>query len=284
MEPTGARWTNHGALRTDELVWAESPRWRDGELWVSDTQRSQLVVIGAETTAVHALGSAVNGTAFLPSGDLVAARMHDARLDRFDGARWEPYADLGDLVSGRLGDLIALADGTVYVDEVVSPDAPGRLLKVDVDGRATVAADELVFPNGLAVVDDGRTLVVAETFACRLTAFPIGADGGLGARRGFIDLREHLGAEYRPDGIWACRDGSVWVATTTGEEVVRVRDGRVVERIAVGEFAIACCLDDDERELFVTVASSLDAGVSVIDAAYAQRTRARVLRLRRAGS
>jgi sugar lactone lactonase YvrE len=283
MVPTGAEWRRDGALRTDDLVWAESPRWRDGELWVSDTQRSHLVVIGPEATVVHPLASAVNGTAFLPSGDLVAARMHDARLDRFNGERWAPYVDLGGLVSGRLGDLIAAQDGTVYVDEVVSRDEPGRLLKVDVDGRTTVVAEGLVFPNGLAMIDAGRTLVVAETFAGRLTAFTIGADGGLGDRRTSIDLREHLGAEYLPDGIWACRDGSIWVATTTGQEAVRVHDGRVVERVHVGEFAIACCLDDDERQLFVTVASSLEAGVAVIDAVYDQRTRARVLRWRRPG-
>ncbi|MTD53001.1 SMP-30/gluconolactonase/LRE family protein [Amycolatopsis pithecellobii] len=262
-----------------DLVWAESPRWRDGRVWISDTQGNRLVIVGQDGTQVHPLETPVNGTGFLPSGDLVAARMHAARLDRFDGDAWSVYADLTGFVDARLGDLLALPDGTVYVDEVRTPDEPGRLLKVDAAGRASVAAEGLVFPNGLAVIDEGRTLIVAETFAGRLTAFSMGADGKLDGRRTWFDLRERLGAGYLPDGICACRDGSVWVATMTGNAFVRVRDGDVVDRIDADGFAIACCLGDDESELYITTATSLDPGTPVMDAAHRQRTRARVTAL-----
>ncbi|RJQ75915.1 SMP-30/gluconolactonase/LRE family protein [Amycolatopsis panacis] len=261
-----------------ELVWAESPRWREGRLWVSDTQGCRLVVIGADGTRVHPLDTPVNGTGFLPSGELVAARMHVPRLDRFDGHDWSVHADLARLVDGRLGDLIALPDGTVYVDEVRTPDEPGRLLKVEPGGSASVAAGELVFPNGLAVIGEGRTLIVAETFAGRLTAFTIGPDGNLGDRRMWFDLKEKLGARYLPDGIWACRDGSVWVATTTGHAFLRIRDGDVVDRIDVDGFAIACCLNEDETDLYATTATSLDPGIPVTEAVREQRTQARVTR------
>jgi sugar lactone lactonase YvrE len=273
-----------GQVIHSDLVWAESPRWRDGALWVSDTQASRLIVIDGSDVRVHSLDSPVNGTAFLDDGELVAARMTAARIDRFDGERWELHADLSELGAGRLGDLTALSDGTIYVDDLGSQghdgkvSDSGRLLKIDAGGGATVAAEDLVFPNGLALIDGSGTLIVAETFANRLTAFTVGSNGELSDRRLWIDLGRELGPEYRPDGLWPARDGSVWAATATGEAFVRVRDGEVVERIDVDGFAIACCLDEDERDLYATVATSIDPSLSVLDAVADKQVRARVER------
>lgn len=266
-------------LNTGNLIWAESPRWHDGELWVSDTQGSKLVVVGADGPRAIELESPVNGTWFLPDGGLVAARMQDTRVDRFDGETWAPYCDVTELSrTGRLGDLIALPDGTVFVDDVTH-GKPGQLLKIDADGKGSVAAEDLTFPNGLAVIDEGATLVVAETFAGRLSAFTLTPDRRLEDRRVIIDLQAELGPDYNPDGICSRADGSVWVATTRGGALIRVKDGSVEEQIALDGFVIACCLSADENDLYVTVAQSLDAGVEVIEAVYKKRTRARVLKL-----
>ncbi len=271
--------TVHRTL-ADDLVWAESPRRRDGRTWVSDTQGNRLVVVDDEGALVaHDLDTAINGTGFLPGGDLVAARMHAARLDRFDGTTFTVHCALSGPVDGRLGDLLVLDDGTVIVDEVHTPDVPGRLIGVDPSGHARVVAEDLVFPNGLAVVDDGHTLVVAETFAARLTAFTLGADGSLYDRRPWADLAALAGPEYRPDGICAAPDGTAWVATTTGCAFLRIAGGEVVERIDVDGFAIACCLDDDGG-LYGTTATSIDPAQPVMEAAHQQRTRARLLDLR----
>lgn len=275
--------TTRPRLLADDLVWAESPLWRDGEVWVSDTQGSRLVVLGADGRSDRPLDGPVNGTGFLPSGELVGARMTGARLDRFDGRGWSLHADLADLVEGTLGDLLVLPDGTVFVDEVRGRDRPGRLLRVAPDGpdpSVTVAAADLVFPNGLVTVDGGATLVVAETFAARLTAFTIGPAGALTDRRTWFDLRAELGEQYLPDGICAGRDGSVWVATTTGSAFVRVADGVLVDRIDVDGFAIACCPGGGD-ELVLTTATSLDPHLSVFEAAHQQRTRARVTAVHR---
>jgi sugar lactone lactonase YvrE len=280
MERTASHRLSPESVETGDLLWAESPRWRDGRLWVSDTQGCRLVVVAPDGIRVYELDTAVNGTGFLPSGELVAARMHAARVDRFEGEAWSVHADLAELVDGRLGDLIALPDGTVYVDEVKTPTEPGRLLKVAADGRASVAAEGLVFPNGLATIDDGRTLIVAETFAGRLTAFSCGADGELEDRRIWFDLQGQLGADHLPDGIWSCRDGSVWVATTNGHAFARIHDGVVVDRIDVDGFAIACCLNDDETVLYITTATSRDPGVAVMEAAHQKLARAQVTALR----
>ncbi|MEV7043887.1 SMP-30/gluconolactonase/LRE family protein [Amycolatopsis sp. NPDC051061] len=266
-------------LLADDLVWAESPRWRDGRLWVSDTQGSRLVILGGEDgRRDHHLDLAVNGTGFLPSGELVGARMTGARLDRFDGRDWSLHAEFTDWVQGTLGDLIVLPDGTVLVDEVRGPEKPGQLLRVPPPGSdepVTAAAEDLLFPNGLVTVDGGATLVVAETFAGRLTAFTIDPAGKLTDRRTWFDLRAELGETFLPDGACAGADGSVWVATTTGEAFVRIADGVLVDRIDVDGFAIACCCGPS-GELVLTTAVSLDPELSIFEAAHRQRTRASV--------
>ncbi|MGH2939592.1 MAG: SMP-30/gluconolactonase/LRE family protein [Solirubrobacterales bacterium] len=268
----------------DELVWAESPRWRDGVLWISDTQGSHLVEIEGSEVTVHEVSPPVNGTAIGPGGTLVGARMSGARVDRFDGRDWSVLADLGTAVgAGRLGDLTQRSDGTVYVDDLGSQghtgkiEATGRLIKIDPQGGATVAADGLTFPNGLALIENETTLVVAETFAARLTAFDVAADGELTASRVWMDLAAELGENYKPDGIWAAPDDSIWVATTTGEAFIRVHEGEVVERFDVDGFAIACCLDATDN-LYATVAVSTDPSKSVLEAVADKSIRAWVER------
>lgn len=129
-------------------------------------------------------------------------------------------------------------------------------------------------------MDGGGTLVVAETFAARLTAFTIGPGGELTDRRTWFDLRAELGEGFRPDGACAATDGSVWVATTSGNAFVRVADGVLVDRIDVDGFAIACCLGAGD-ELVLTTATSLDPEMSVFEAAHRQSTRARVTAVHR---
>jgi sugar lactone lactonase YvrE len=253
---------------------------------VSDTQASRLVVFGKGGRRNHNLDSPINGTGLLLSGDLVGARMTGARLDRFDGTGWSLYADLTDFVEGTLGDLIVLPDGSVLVDEVRGPQRPGRLLRVGPESATpsvTVAADNLVFPNVLVTVDGGATLVIAETFAGRLTAFTVGAEGELTDRRVWFDLAAELGEDFRPDGACAASDGSVWVATTSGNAFIRVKEGVLVDRIDVNGFAIACCLGEDGA-IVLTTAQSLDPSRSVLEAAHQQRTRAFVTIVDRPGT
>ena len=106
---------------------------------------------------------------------------------------------------------------------------------------------------------DGRTFVVAETYAARLTAFDVAADGSLSGRRVFADL-----PGVAPDGICLDAEGQVWVATARSPEVLRVRDGgEVTARVAVGTGALsyACALGgDDGRTLFVCTAPSWRPG------------------------
>jgi sugar lactone lactonase YvrE len=128
---------------------------------------------------------------------------------------------------------------------------------VDGDGNAALAASELQCPNGTVVSADGRTLIVAETFGKRLSAFAIAADGSLSERRIFADLREHM-----PDGICLDAEGCVWVAVPYSHAVLRVRDGgEIIDRVAIdNSHPLACVLGgSDGRTLFVCCAPHFDA-------------------------
>src|SRR5690606_3069492 len=125
-----------------------------------------------------------------------------------------------------------------------APLAPAALALVHPDGRVEVAAKDLLFPNGMVITPDGRTLVVAETFGARLTAFDVGEDGRLANRRTWAEL---AGGAV-PDGICLDAEGAIWVASPTTNEFLRVREGGAVAvRIAVDRSAIACMLGGPER-------------------------------------
>jgi len=256
----------------DDLMWGEAPRYHGGTLWASDTQAGQLVSIDAGGIRRRPLDSPTNGLWFLPDGRLAAARWSGKRIDVLVGNRFELYSDIGHLVRDRVGDMTGTSDGWLYVDDMGqdphSGNPVGRILAIDPDGHARVAADELRFPNGLAVLDG--TLIAAETHGARLTAFDIASDGGLGNRRTWTDLAELFNERHRPDGIWPAADGSVWVAATAGEAFVRVRGAEAIESIPVpGEFAIACCLD--RTSLYLSTARSTDPQLALLTEALPQK-------------
>ncbi|WP_116198881.1 SMP-30/gluconolactonase/LRE family protein [Amycolatopsis circi] len=259
------------------MIWGEGPRWHQGALWLSDTQGSQLWTDHGGSWSATKLDSPANGLWFLPDGRLTAAMMHEKRIGVWTGGHFDTYADLSAVATGPLGDLVGDEQGNLYVDDVGfipgEPPRPGRLLRVGVDGSAAVAAENLDFPNGLAFIDDGRTLLVAETAAQRLTAFTVGADGTLADRRLYADLADLEGPEARPDGIWPVSEG-IWVATTSGHTVVLVRDNTVRATISTGaEFPIACCSDGGNR-LFVTLADT--GGRPLLEALAAKAVRTTV--------
>jgi sugar lactone lactonase YvrE len=99
------------------------------------------------------------------------------------------------------------------------------------------------------ITPDGKTMIVAETYAHRISAFAIGADGGLGARRVFAEMPGCF-----PDGICLDAEGAVWVADARGHEASRVFEGgRVAQRVAVGDRTVFACMlgGADRRTLFL---------------------------------
>jgi len=146
--------------------------------------------------------------------------------------------------------------------------APAALIRVAPDGTASIAADDLLFPNGSVITPDGQTLIVGETAGARYTAFTIGADGSLTDRRVWAQiaptpklttLAETLGQlQFGPDGCTLDADGHIWAADEVGARCVRLAPGgRIVDEIPApdGLDFFACMLGgDDGRTLLMCAA------------------------------
>jgi sugar lactone lactonase YvrE len=246
------------------LAFGEGPRWRDGRLWFSDMHGKHVMTCdpsGRLERVVHVAGRP-SGLGWLPDGRLLIVSMEDRRLLRLANGRLETHADLSRLAAHEINDLVMAADGCAYVSQFGFALQSGgefrktAILLVTPDGNARVAADELAFPNGMVITPDGRTLIVGESFARRLTAFERAPDGTLGNRRVFAKLADGVTA----DGICLDAEGCVWVASPPSRECLRVRDGgEVVERVKTKTLSIACMLGGDDRKtLYVLTSQTLE--------------------------
>jgi sugar lactone lactonase YvrE len=253
------------------LVFGEGPRWHDGALWFSDMHDHMVIrssVQGSTTIVAEVTHDEPSGLGWLPDGRLLVVAMETGKLLRRepDGSLAE-HADLSGLARGSINDMIVAADGTAYVGDMGarlaadgSDRVPGQSIRVAPDGSVSCAADDLASPNGHALTDDGRTLIVAESGASRLTAFDVQRDGTLSNRRTHAELApEKPGVDVAPpDGICLDAEGAVWVADPIGARVFRVVEGGdVTDSIPFqGVIPVACVLGgDDRRTLFVCVAA-----------------------------
>ncbi|WP_327129355.1 SMP-30/gluconolactonase/LRE family protein [Streptomyces sp. NBC_01727] len=263
------------------LTWGEGPRHHAGALWVSDPQGGKLWTDASGTWEGLALDSQSNGLWFLPDGRLAAAMQRECRVGIWDGTGFGEYADLQHVATGPLGDMVGDSQGGLYVDDVGyaahlgEEPKPGRLIYVRPNGDAVIAAEGIEFPNGLAIIDDGQTLVVAETWRQRLIAFDIDSKGALSNRRPYSDLRATVSLEARPDGICAAEDGGVWVATLHAHTIAHVRENSLINTIDTGDaFPIACCFDAPTSRLYATVAYS--GGLPIMEAIARKRVHSTV--------
>jgi sugar lactone lactonase YvrE len=126
--------------------------------------------------------------------------------------------------------------------------APGTIALVSPDGAARRAADGIAFPNGMAVTPDNSTLIVAESYARKLTAFDIAADGSLSNKRVWASLGDGV-----PDGICLDAEGAVWYGDVPNRRCVRVREGgEILQTVDLDRGCFACMLGGaDGRTLFL---------------------------------
>jgi sugar lactone lactonase YvrE len=242
-----------------DFVFLEGPRWHEGKLWVSDMfgQTVYTLTPDGARQEVAKFPNRPSGINFLPDGSVVIVSMADRKLMKVDNGRLSEYADLSAALPYDINDCVCAANGDIYVGtfgyDVFAHEEPrpATLTLVKRDGSIKTVADEVQFPNGAVITPDGKTLVVAETFVGKLTAFDIQADGSLTNRRSFADI-----APYTPDGICLDRDGAIWVAAFEQGEFIRVREGgEITHRIDTGgRRAVACNLGGaDGKTLFCLI-------------------------------
>ncbi|MBV1877771.1 MAG: SMP-30/gluconolactonase/LRE family protein [Pseudomonadales bacterium] len=248
------------------LAFSEGPRWHQGRLYYSDFYRHvvEAVDVAGSVELIAEVPTQPSGLGWLPDGRLLIVSMLDRKLlvQNKDGSLAQ-YADLQSIATFNCNDMVVDSKGRAYVGNFGSDiDAkpvkrvPADLALVDTDGSVRVAAEALEFPNGSVITPDGKTLIVAETFAKRLTGFDIAADGSLSNRRVWADLGGHY-----PDGICLDSELGIWIADPVKNCVVRVLEGGEISRvIETGRPAYACALGgDDLKRLFICTG---DAGAA----------------------
>lgn len=252
-------------LLLDHLAFPEGPRWHEGRLWFSDMHAHEIVAMdeaGARETMLSWRGP-TSGLGWLPDGRLLFVSMEDRTLMRREAdGRVVRHGDLSGIATWHANDMVVDAWGRAYVGNFGFPLHPmgapvaATLARVDPDGGVHAAASDLMFPNGMAITPDGRTLIVGESFAGRFTAFDIAADGALSNRRLWAQLPE--GAV--PDGSCLDADGAIWTASPTTKQVLRIREGgAVLETVSTDQQAIACMLGGgDGKTLFILAADGTD--------------------------
>jgi len=263
-------------LLVDNLFFPEGPRWRVdgdgvGKLWFSDVLAKGIktVDLTGNLQSVAAVPEMPSGLGWWPDGTFVAVSL-DGKLNTIgDDGTVTPVADMFALDGFSCNDMVVDAHGRSYIgsfqelDEMRHPgpgNMPGfsHIILVQPNGAARIVADRMTFPNGPVVSPDGRTYIVAETFANRLTAFDIEDDGSLTNRRVWADI----GAPT--DGITMDEEGCLWVAVPYyiyggPGGFVRVREGgEIVDRIDVdGVASYACTLGGPEMKTLFLCQSTL---------------------------
>jgi sugar lactone lactonase YvrE len=258
MRPMGDR-----KILLDGCSFLEGPRWHEGALYVSDMHGPRVLRVDASgaVTTVAEHSSPLSGLGWLPDGRMIVVDMEGSVL-RLDGAGPVVHADLRRFAPYGINDMISHPDGWSWVGQFGYDRHAGQavvaspLLRVDPDGGAMVAAEDLMVANGMCLSPDGRELLVAESAGGRITSFTVGYDGALSHRAVFAELPPR----HAPDGMCLDADDAVWVAAVTAGAFVRVRrGGEVTDRIEVeeGRHAIACVLGGEERRtLFMLTATT----------------------------
>jgi sugar lactone lactonase YvrE len=240
----------------------EGPRWHEGRWWVSDFYRHAVFTVDTDgrEEKVLTVERQPSGLGWLPDGSLLVVSMKDRRLlRRSSSGEVSVHAEVGDFCGGPLNDLVVDANGRAFVGnfgfdlmEREEP-RPTGLIRVDPDGSTALAAQDLLFPNGTVITDDGRTLIVGETYGRRYTAFTLDDDGTLVDRRTWAEIRT-----IAPDGCTLDAEGHIWSADARGGRACRLAPGgAIVEEIAAPEGLqfFACMLGgDDGRTLLLCAA------------------------------
>lgn len=245
------------------LAFPEGPRWHENELWFTDqhTHRICRVTEGGDLTTVTETADLPGGLGWLPDGSLLVVYMTQRCVMRWYGQELALYANLSKYASFHCNDMIVDKVGRIYIGNFGydlhggAAQRPAEIIMVDTDGDIGVFSKTVIFPNGCVITPTENELIVAETFAHRLTSFELGADGKLKSSRLWADL-----VEATPDGICLDENGMIWVASPVTHEAIQVQQGgERLMRCQTKGIPYACMLGGPDRKtLYICTAETDD--------------------------
>ena len=260
--------TKRTTILMDGLTFGEGPRWHEEKFYFSDFYSHKVFSLDMDgnSEVIVEVPAQPSGLGWMPDGTMLIVSMKDKKLLSFNKNTLSEVADLSNLAGFHCNDMVVDDQGNAYIgnfgfnsysgEEI----RPANLILVRPGEDPCLAADDLLFPNGTVITPDGKTLIVGETYAARLTAFDINQDATLSNRRVWADftLDADEGGIPLPDGICLDAEGAIWVASPSTAEVIRVREGGVIlDRISVETNAYACMLGgDDLKTLFICTSNA----------------------------
>lgn len=283
----------------DNLAVPESLRWHEGALWFSDLALGTVhrwPGTGDLETVVAVPGRAC-GLGWLPDGRLLVVSMDERRVYRLEAdGSLVVHADLSHIAGGDLNDMVVAPNGRAYVGNfgfdyhefnrnnpnsaLYAPPGPPLtpIVCLDPDGTIADTSRPTYFPNGAVLTKNGKSLIVAETMAMRLTEFDLQANGRFGGSRTWAplisgplwkmindpgplgtvtrrvsaaldhpEISKRSASPIAPDGIaWHYDNETIWVANALRGECVRVeRGGQIRERVVTSQNTLCCLVGGD---------------------------------------
>ena len=231
------------------VAMGESPRWHENLLWFSDWGAQEILTVdstGKSEVALRVPFGLPFCIDWLPDGRLLVVSGREGLLLRRerDGSL-VTHADLHGPAGMGWNEIVVDGRGNVYIN------GGAGIILLTSDGSLREVADGIAFPNGMAITPDNSTLIIADSYGKKLTAFEIAADGTLSNRRVWADLGEGV-----PDGICIDADVAVWYADVPNKRCVRVREGgEVLQTITVDRGCFACMLGGEAKKTLYIIAA-----------------------------
>ena len=270
-------------LLVENVYFSEGPRWHNNKFWFSDFYQHAVFSVDANGVLekIVDIPNQPSGLGWLPNGDMLIVSMHDQKLMRFSDGVLSLHSDLSHLTKFTCNDMVVDNDGHAYIGNFGTTQhnidvKPTCLIHVTPDGKASIVAENLEFPNGTVITPDGKKLIVGETYAGRLTAFDINSDKTLSNRQTWAKMmptwifyvskvrrflkqvpKETNFAPRVPDGICLDEGMGIWVASPTTFEVFRIEEGgNVTDIISTPQRAYACMLGGESgKTLYISTAN-----------------------------
>ena len=270
-------------LLLENVYFSEGPRWHNNKFWFSDFYQHAVFSVDANGVQekIVDIPNQPSGLGWLPNGDMLIVSMHDQKLMRFSDGVLSLHSDLSHLTKFTCNDMVVDNDGHAYIGNFGTTQhnidvKPTCLIHVTPDGKASIVAENLEFPNGTVITPDGKKLIVGETYAGRLTAFDINSDKTLSNRQTWAKMmptwifyvskvrrflkqvpKETNFAPRVPDGICLDEGMGIWVASPTTFEVFRIEEGgNVTDIISTPQRAYACMLGGESgKTLYISTAN-----------------------------
>lgn len=242
-----------------ECVTGEGPLWHPAErrVYWTDIPMGRMFRYNPATGGHEKFyeGEVVGGFTIQVDGSLLLFMAKGAIAIWRDGRLHYIYEEIPNERETRFNDVIADPVGRVFCGTMSTADRPGRLYRLDTDGRLTELLDDVDISNGMGFTPDRKQMYYTDTPKREIYLFDYDQDtGDITSRRVFVRTPE---GEGMPDGMTVDAEGYIWSARWDGSCLVRYSpDGREDRRIEFPAKKVSSVIfgGEDYTDMYVTTA------------------------------